>query len=325
MGRVYFILSVDVECDKSPDWSVRKPLSFRSVVEGIPSKLMPLCQTLGLKPTLLLSPEVLRDDKSVQVLGKLEHCELGAHCHVEFLEPGANLEGSRTDGVLCGLDPALELAKLKDLTELFQRRLGRKPLSFRAGRFALSPRTLAWLAELGYKVDSSVTPFRSWHFGDGLLVNYWGAPWEPYRPSHRDCRREGSLPIWEVPVSIVDRTMVNWPRFLLRRFHDRSPWLKRWLPRLGLSPKPVWLRPLRSTPEEMKLAADAIVASGRGSATVLNVMFHSVELIAGASPYAQTEREVEELLDSVRSLANHVTRRHGACPVTLGELAGILG
>lgn len=125
-------------------------------------------------------------------------------------------------------------------------------------------------------------------------------------------------------MSIVARTMVHWPRFVLRRFHDRSPWLKRWLPTLGLSPKSVWLRPLRSTPEEMKLAADAIVASGRGSATFLNVMFHSVELIPGASPYAQTETEADELLRGLESVALHAMRRHAAQPLTLSELARVL-
>lgn len=324
MKRVYLVLTVDVECDKDPDWRVRRPLTFRSVREGIVERLVPLCEDLGLRPTLLLSPEVIRDDAAVDLLGNLEDCELGTHAHIEFLEPHADWNASRTDGVLTGLPPDVEREKLTNLTEMFRRRFGRNPTGFRAGRFALSPRTLPVLAALGYRVDTTVTPFKTWSFNEGPVLNYWGAPPWPYRPSPADFRRCGSSPLWEVPVTIAVSALLSWPRWMVRLLGQHPRWRERLLRALGPGARAVWLRPLRSKPDELIQVSDAVIrVVPDGRPAVLNMMFHSVELIPGASPYAQTETDVAALLDSIRLLAEHLTRRYAARASTLSEVPSL--
>ena len=54
--------------------------------------------------------------------------------------------------------PEIERGKLAALTELFRKRIGYSPTSFRAGRFGIGHDTGRWLFELGYLVDSSVVP-----------------------------------------------------------------------------------------------------------------------------------------------------------------------
>jgi len=55
----YFIVSVDVEIDKSPNWSTATPTTFSGVKHGIKEILHPLFMKYGVRPTYLLSPEVI--------------------------------------------------------------------------------------------------------------------------------------------------------------------------------------------------------------------------------------------------------------------------
>ena len=72
------------------------------------------------------------------------------------------LEPEVTDAFQRDYPPDVEAAKLRDLTELFSRTFGRSPTSFRAGRFGIGPHSIPILEELGYLVESSVTPHMDW-------------------------------------------------------------------------------------------------------------------------------------------------------------------
>lgn len=307
MREVLLVVSIDTECDKGPAWRIQFPLSFRSVTEALPEVLMPLFQRHGVVPTLLLSPEVIQNDESVRVLGGLRDCELGTHLHGEFIEPGANAGAVGTYETQCHYEPAIEREKLKNLTALFEGRFGRRPTSFRAGRFAASGRTLSYLEELGYLVDSSVTPFRTNYFEGGHACNHWGAPLRPYRPSADDLRKRGRLRLLEVPVTLLADSFVAFPGVLLRRLSDRVLSRRRVFSALGLRPETKWLRPLRHSSAELIALADRVVSTWRGGPpVVLNVMFHSVEALPGASPHARISEDVRRLVEDLESLFAHL-------------------
>lgn len=322
MRDVALAVSIDVECDKGPEWKTQFPLRFRSVTEGIPNRFTPFFRRNGIVPTYLISPEILRDSECVAVLRALKDCELGTHLHGEFIEPEADLQAPVTSTPQMAYAPEVEREKLKNLTDLFASCFGRRPASFRAGRFALGSRTLGFLEELGYRVDSSVTPFRTNEYGGGLRSNYWGAPLAPYHPSPADPRRAGSLRLMEVPVTILAPALVGWPPFLLRRLNDRSVRRRPMRTMLGGAVETWWVRPLRGSPEQLVSWADSVIGGWKSSSTpVLNVMFHSVEVIPGASPYAQTETEVAGLLEGLEHLFAHLRARYRVVSVGLDELA----
>ncbi len=281
MRDVYLCVSIDCECDKGPGWRSRAPLSFVSVVDGIAGRLQPLFERHGARPTYLLSPEVLRDDASLHALRTLDArggCELGTHLHGEYAEPGAHLPQVTAD-FQRDYPPELERAKLGSLTAAFARAFGRAPRSFRAGRFGVGAHTLGFLAELGYSVDSSVTPHMNWADVGAPGLDFAGAPTQPYHPDPARPGRPGACRLIEIPVTIRP-----------------SRWF---LP-------PRWLRPTRSSAARLIAVARAEISAARARArtapVVLNAMFHNVEIIPGASPYAQTEAAAARILASLAGL-----------------------
>ena len=47
-------VTIDTECDKSPNWSNSSPLTFNSIYDAIPNKLQPLFEAYSIKPTYFL-------------------------------------------------------------------------------------------------------------------------------------------------------------------------------------------------------------------------------------------------------------------------------
>lgn len=323
---VHLVVSIDTECDKGPRWQTQQPLRFDSVRRGIPEKLMPLFESFGVKPTFLLSPEVMRDDASCEILSGIENCELGTHLHGEFIEPQADWDSTITSVAQLTYSPEVEQQKLENLTHLFEQKFSRSPLCFRAGRFGLGVRTLDFLSTLGYRVDSSVTPFWRHDFGGGHINNFWGAPTFPYFPAERDARKTGNLKILEVPVTIVNPLFIKWPGWILRRLNERSLLVKKIPLRLGFqNPKTLWLRPQRSTDVEMiEVAHLAIEHTPVKQPVLLNMMYHNVEVFPGASPYAATESDVDNILQSQRAFFHWLFTNHTVKSIGLSDVPASL-
>jgi glycosyltransferase involved in cell wall biosynthesis/GT2 family glycosyltransferase len=279
------IVSIDTECDKQPTWHCRSPLAFEGIHTGIGERLQPLFAEFGVRPVYFLSPEVLCDRQSVALLRTLDGVELAAHLHTDFILPRIktwDFGTSIADDMQRDYDPDVEHAKMAVLTEMFAQQIGCRPVSFRAGRFGVSDRTGRILADLGYKVDSSVTPHIRWTDKAGLPVpDFRGAPEFPYRVAENgNLWQRGAGPLLEIPVTILPTGVVpaNKPA------------------------EPVWFRPWYSDAETLAHVLRYVVAQPPkdGRARPLVMMFHNMEVIAGASPYPQTEADVTRYLDMLK-------------------------
>jgi hypothetical protein len=309
MSRAYLCVSIDTECDKGPGWRSQRPMSFAGIRVGVLERLQPLFASFGAKPTYLLSPEVLRDERSVEELGRIASCcELGSHLHGEYAEPDA-WEPEVTKDFQRNYDPETEQKKLTYLTDQFIRAFHHQPASFRAGRFGIGPRTIGILEGLGYSVESSVTPFKNWESSGCPGLSFEGAPTQPYRPDRGDPTRPGDSAMLEIPVTIR------------RRFVNS-------LPAIGKHIEPRWLRPTWSDGAAMiRLAQDEIADARRnspGRPVVLNAMLHNVEVVPDASPYADSESGAMTILDRLRSLLAFA-RRESISVIGLGDVPEILG
>lgn len=284
---IYLCVSIDCECDKGPGWKTQKPLSFAGIGEGIGARLHPLFRRYDAKPTYLLSPEVLRDEASVALLASLENeCELGTHLHGEFVGPGA-FEPDVTAAFQCNYDQATEREKLRELTALFNTAFKTNPRSFRAGRFGIGRHSLGLLADLGYAVDSSVTPFKDWGKAGAVEAAFRRAPTQPYWPVLGQPAKVAAEPgaLLEVPVTI-------------------RPAALGFLPFLGQMVEPRWLRPTKGTVESLVAVAKDEIAANRGKKrpVILNCMFHNVEIVEGLSPYAHSRAEADAILARLEGL-----------------------
>jgi hypothetical protein len=275
-----FVLTVDVEIDAGKKWRTSNPATYEGVCSGIP-KLQSLCEQYGVKPVYLISPAVMVDQQSVDVLKSLDpsHCELGTHLHGEYIAPHAKFPGTDFSGcdpseMQCQYEKPIEFAKLKNLTDWFVKLFGYRPSSFRAGRFGARGWTIDCLQQLGYTHDSSVTPFRNWH---DIADFSRPSSLTPYHPSTDDICQPGDSTVLEVPVSIT--------------------------------PELEWLRP---TPRFSDFAQCKKVIDWyeqHTTPTVLCSMFHNVELVAGMSPYCQTEADCLAMLQRVEAIFGLLAER----------------
>lgn len=303
----YLCVSIDCERDKGPRWRVRRPASYVGIHEGIARRLQPLFVRRGAKATYLLSPEVIDDGRSAETLRALEgDHELGTHLHAEYAEPDRT-DPDETAAFQRDCSPDVEQRKLAYLTRRFREEFGAAPRSFRAGRFGIGPHSIAFLEDLGYAVESSVTPFVDWRDKHPSLT-FVGAPDQPYRPDPQDPRARGASRLIEVPVTIRPHTLA------------RVPLLGRRLPAR-------WLRPTHGTADGLvSVAKDAIDAARARSSSgpiVLNAMFHNVEICAGTSPYAATDDQARAILGRLDALLAFAARE-GIRGIGLGDVPEVL-
>jgi hypothetical protein len=307
MSQAYLCVSIDTECDKGRAWRSRRPMSFEGVHVGVVERLHPLFAAYGAKPTYLVSPEVIRDERSAAELKALGSCELGAHLHGEYAEPGA-WEPDVTRDFQRDYEGDLEKKKLTSLTDQFIRAFEHQPLSFRAGRFGIGRRTIGLLEELGYSVESSVTPHVDWSSAGSPGLSFEGAPTQPYRPDRDDPTRAGDSNLLEIPVTIR------------RRFLNL-------LPGIGRVRRPRWLRPTWTNGDALvRLAEDEIASARRaapGRPVVLHAMLHNTEVIPNASPYAGAENDARTILERLRHLLAFA-QRESIQVIGLGDVPEIL-
>ena len=300
--KVYLTITIDTECDHDPHWIRSKPLAFESIYRGLPEILQPAYESVGAIPTYLLTVEVMEDAQSVQVIRNLKGSfELGTHLHAAFIEPQKKFydyAGVDSPDFQCSYPPEIEFEKLRNLTELFQRSFGYAPLSFRAGRYGANQYSISALERLGYRVDTSVTPHLRWTEPNGV-VDFRRAPEQPYFPSHESLScalpRSEKRSILEVPVTV------------------KPKWFR----------GPSWFRPWFSSVDHMKeIVRYHLKKYASNEVIVLNMMFHSMEVIPKASPYPQNEQEGARFVSDMVDVLSWC-RAEGVQFVPLKELANI--
>jgi len=306
--KTHILLGLDTEADNQWDASAREALPVKNAQE-LP-RLQEICDRYRVPPTYLVTYEMARDDSARGVLKELAatgRCEIATHHHPWSTPPLAN-------GHLypLNLSPAQFKEQLKVLTEAVSEVSGTAPVSYRAGRNGFTGWQVGILEELGYLVDSSVDPFFNEKRKGG--PSFAGAPLVPYFVSRDDPRRAGESRLLEIPItSALDR---KWPEWLEKAYADvsRAYQFRRALRLLKIT-RPIWLRPSYSKTEDMLLLARRVLD---GEAPTANIIFHSSELLAGGSPYNQTEAQVETFYRELEALLSYL-RENGAVGSTFRD------
>lgn len=223
------------------------------------------------------SATVLRD------LIENHEATVGTQLH-PWVNPPLDEELSPANSFPGNLSPALEAAKLDRLTDLITDHIGRRPTTYRAGRYGIGPETLGLLAARGYRLDTSMRA--RYDYSDEGGPDFGGVGNGAFRAGPG-----GSLV--ELPLTTVFTGALRSGGTRLDRFLGRLPHGRGVFARAGL------LARVALTPEDMPIT-DALeaarIAIGEGVA-ILNFSFHSPSLVPGHTPYVRDAADLARFYD----------------------------
>jgi len=291
----YFFFTVDTEIDKSPNWKIAKSNYFDSINYGVKKLLYPLLSKYNIKSTFLLSPEVLEDNHTVEILKSIQtpETEFGTHLHSEFIEPQRslfkyNMGGNLADKFQNEYNKEIEFLKLKNLTNIFKEKFNYNPLSFRAGRYAKSSFTNKFLIELGYKVDSSITPGLKWK-NNSAIVDY------SYHNNDLKIIKNNNNLLYCLPISIHNKNI-----YFNRLFYNDKIYSKIICKIFKKYVGYDWLRPAYNK----QFNLDFFFNKYHQEFYVF--IMHSNELGLNTSPYIKNNIDLNKLLNCLENLFKYI-------------------
>lgn len=310
---MHLLVGIDTEGDNQWDAAARADQRFENLY-ALP-RLHALFARHGVRPTYVITYPVATDARSADVLRALHaggDCEIGAHHHA-WETPPCTAEDVRRHPYASNLPLAQFEDQLARLTDAIEGAVGRRPVSYRSGRFGFSAAHVAALERLGYAVESSVAPLFYEAHKQG--PDFADAPLRPYFLAYDSATRPGTSDVLEVPCSAALNR--RFPK-ALQHAYARAPrpyTTKRVLRKLGVA-RVRWLRPSYSSLDDMISLARDLAAM---QVPVLNLLFHSSEAIVGGSPYNRTEAELAGFCDRLERFFEFSIGTLKATPATFIE------
>jgi hypothetical protein len=287
------LLHVVVDTEEEFDWSAPFARSNTAVssIGGL-HRGHALFRRFGIVPAYLLDHPVAIDRLAADTIGPWVEegsCLIGSQLHTWVTPPFEEVV-CPFHSFPCNLTPDLERRKLQVLTDRITEALGVRPRIYKAGRYGLDVRREAMLRELGYVVDTSVVPYRS-YAGLGGGPDFFGFPDQPfwlapdrgflYLPNTQSLIGPLRAMLGGRVASTIYRGMgprVRLPGLLARL---------RLLERISLTPEGVSL-------DEMCRLTEGLHALGH---RVFALSLHSPSLMSGGTPYARTRAEADQLIE----------------------------
>ncbi len=304
-----FIVTIDTEGDNQ--WDHGRELTVENV-KFVP-RFQALCDRYHIKPTYMVTSEICEDPfaqelfRDYQVTGK---AEIGAHLHSWTTPPYRDRDGLRLNDrnhtFAHELPDLLLNEKIKILTEQIEKAFGKRPLSFRSGRYGFNSHVAKALVSNNYIVDSSITPMIDWS-------GFKGLPGGPGGPDFMDKTampfryRINGKSLLEIPITVLPTKFPLNKSAALAKCYFRNVGhniLLRAIRRLAYNHQPLWLRPNHWMTNG--LFNDLIEEAKRLRLPHIVMMFHSSELMPGSSRYWPNEDSVEILFYQLEGLFNLV-------------------
>ena len=295
---MYFIITIDTEGDNQ--WDHGRDLTVENI-KYVP-RFQELCRKYYIQPTYLVTSEVCHDSFAKDLFGgyvKADVAEIGAHLHSwttpPFLEIDGFKENDDNHAFASELPADLLNQKIRTLTDQITTSFGKRPTSFRSGRYGFNTTVANALIENSYVVDSSVTPFVSWSTHKGIPDGNGGPDFLDYTPYPSNYEFPGGS-IKEIPITILPTRFplnTNW-RMARSYFRNvNSSLVLRTFRKLRFSTQPVWARPVPG----MTLAVfrELLYEIRRHEIPFITMMFHSSELMPGCSKYRPDKKSIDEL------------------------------
>ena len=216
-----FLITIDVEGDNL--WSRSDTITTDN------SRYLPrfheLCLKHRFRPTYLTNYEMamcpVYQEFARDVI-RSNTGEIGMHLHAWNSPPivGLTANDYQYHPYLVEYDETTIRRKIQFITKLLEDTFQIDILSHRAGRWALNEYYAQQLFENGYKVDCSVTPYKSWARNPGDPNKEGGPDYtdfvtHPYFMNLANIIEPGNSGLLEVPMTVFH----NGPRFIVKRIN----------------------------------------------------------------------------------------------------------
>jgi hypothetical protein len=324
---VYFTVTVDTEADNA--WQQPDRIRLDNM-QCIPP-FQTLCEAHGIVPVYLVAYECATREEAVAVLKPIADrgaCEIGYHFHAWTTPPferqsRPGIDAQWLQAYQYELPDDLFREKANCLLQTIKETYGIAPTAHRAGRWGIDQRTIDWLLESGFVVDTSILPLRRQSTRDGHRSHRPSVKhsrmdpflWPESRSSGSAARALVEIPLTVFhPASAFHRILVNyaasgWPgsRRALHLYYRH----------IGSKGQ------LRPNPAYSDDALDAIITSNlRRRPAILNLMIHSSELSLGTSPFSMTRASRDRVWEQLRHVFSFAAAAQMIC-LPLTEIAKI--
>ena len=269
--------AIFVDTEEEFDWSAPRRRENRATLStrAIPAFQQRL-SAHGVKPVYLIDHAIADCPRSVALLRAIAEAgeaEIGAQLH-PWINPPFDEALTDANSFAGNLDPALEAAKVAELTRLIESGFGRRPRVYRAGRYGVGPNSAGILTGAGYQLDVSIRTHYNYAAQGGPDFAAFGV--DPYWAGPESA-------LIELPLGAAFTGRLR--RYGPTLFHrlGRSSAARGVMARTGL------LQRIALTPEDMPIAAaiEAVkVLLGEGT-RLLSFSFHSPSLEPGHTPYVR--------------------------------------
>ena len=287
-------LSIVVDTEEEFDWAA----PFSRANTGVSAmrhiaRAQALAEPYRVRPTYVVDYPVATQPLGYEQLREWalhSRCIVGAHLH-PWVTPPFEEDVSNVNSFSCNLPPALQQAKIRELTAAIEANVGIKPRTFKAGRYGIGAETLDALETSDYDVDVSVNPCMNFRAIQGP-----------------DFTAFDSRPFWfgrrstmlEVPCT---HGYVGWARAAgapLRRIAE-VPFLEALrLPGIlarGGAVNRVMLSPEGNSVTEMVTLTRTLLDEGL---RLFSLTFHSPSLEPGHTPYVRSQGDLEDFLRRIQ-------------------------
>jgi hypothetical protein len=171
-----------VDTEEEFDWGAPFDRASRNVTIGDAMRRgQAYFRAAGVRPLYVTDYPVIDDPRVGAMLGEWQaagDADVGAHCH-PWVNPPHEEEVSTFHSFAGNLPEALEREKITRLRDRIAQVTGRAPVSFRAGRYGVGPHTGRILADLGFRLDTSVRARFDYSAQGG--PDFSGLPVKPWR------------------------------------------------------------------------------------------------------------------------------------------------
>ena len=307
-------LLVIVDTEEEFDWD--RPLRSTPYSVGssrAQSRAQSIFARVGLKPTYLVDYPIAASREGFGPLPEWVrggHAQVGAHLH-PWVNPPFDEPESRRFSYPGNLAETLEQAKLEALSDAIEQGFGLRPTIYKAGRYGVGQATPRVLERLGYRIDASVVPEKSFAEDDGpdftrcLGRPYWfgrggGLLELPLTSGYFGRLRRLARPLYPWLASAAGRTL-------------KLPGI---MSRLGLLTRSV------ATPEgesvtEAKALTRALHEDGQ---RIFCVTYHSPSLEPGHTPYVRSSADLARFLAWLADYCDFFMGELGGTPATPYEV-----